>query len=74
MELIEVPYSDRLRGERAENIEEAIRYYKAALEVRTCTNFPEDGAIIQAEDWAMLQNELAALYNELIRGDLLDFD
>jgi len=34
-------YSDRIRGEKADNIEAAIEHYAAALEVRTRAALPE---------------------------------
>jgi hypothetical protein len=48
-------YSDRLAGERKENIETAIRHYEAALQVRTREAAPHD--------WAMTQNNLATAYS-----------
>jgi hypothetical protein len=41
-------YSDRIREDRAENIEKAIACYDLALEVYTRAAFPQD--------WAMTQN------------------
>jgi hypothetical protein len=40
-------YQDRIRGERAENLEQAIAAYEAALEVYTRKAFPEDWAMTQ---------------------------
>jgi CHAT domain-containing protein len=54
-------YGDRIRGERAENLERAIEFYEAALEVYTRTAFPQD--------WAMTQNNLANAYGDRIRGE-----
>ena len=54
-------YSDRIRGEKAENIELAIASFTAALSVYTRDAFPEH--------WAMTQNNLAAAYSYRIRGD-----
>ncbi|MCF3607722.1 CHAT domain-containing protein [Planktothrix agardhii 1033] len=54
-------YGNRIRGERAENLELAIKYYEAALEVYTRTAFPEY--------WAMTQNNLATAYSDRIRGE-----
>ena len=45
-----VAYSYRIRGERADNIEIAIRYFTAALTVCTRDTFPEN--------WAGTQNDL----------------
>ena len=54
-------YSDRIRGEKAQNIEMAIELYNAALEVYTREAFPQD--------WAMTQNNLAIAYSDRIRGE-----
>ncbi|MEA5562758.1 CHAT domain-containing protein, partial [Planktothrix agardhii] len=54
-------YGDHIRGERAENLERAIKYYEAALKVYTRTAFPEN--------WAMTQNNLATAYSDRIRGE-----
>ena len=56
-----IDYNNRIRGEKAENIELAIASYTAALEVRTRHAFPED--------WAMTQNNLGEAYRERIRGE-----
>ncbi|WP_152553681.1 tetratricopeptide repeat protein, partial [Limnospira platensis] len=57
-------YRQRIRGERAENLEKAIAYYEAALEVRTRSAFPED--------WAGTQNNLGAAYCNRIKGERAD--
>jgi len=54
-------YRDRIRGDRAENIEKAIAAYTNALEVRTRDALPYD--------WAMTQNNLGTAYRDRIRGD-----
>ncbi|MEQ8754765.1 MAG: CHAT domain-containing protein [Coleofasciculus sp. G1-WW12-02] len=54
-------YSDRIRGDRAENLEVAITHYHQALLVYTQSDFPQD--------WAMIQNNLACVYYHRIRGD-----
>ncbi|AMW29428.1 CHAT domain-containing protein [Limnospira platensis] len=54
-------YRQRIRGERAENLEKAIAYYEAALEVRTRSDYPED--------WATTQNGLGIAYSDRIRGE-----
>ena len=54
-------YNQRIRGERAENLEAAIGHYAAALEVYTRAAFPSD--------WAMTQNNLALAYSDRIRGE-----
>ena len=46
-------YSERIRGERAENLEQAIQHYEQALAVRTREAFPQD--------WAMTHNNLGRL-------------
>src|SRR5262249_26731143 len=51
-------YRERIRGERADNLEAAIDHYQQALKVRTRQAFPED--------WAMTQNNLANVYCERI--------
>ena len=53
-------YSDRINGSRAENLEQAIEFYRAALTVYTLEDFPED--------WAMTQNNLANAYSDRING------
>ncbi|MEO1211820.1 MAG: tetratricopeptide repeat protein, partial [Cyanobacteria bacterium J06638_20] len=57
-------YSDRIRGERADNLERAIDAYQAALQVRTREAFPQD--------WAMTQNNLGTAYGDRIRGERAD--
>jgi len=57
-------YSDRIRGEKADNIELAIASYTAALSVLTCDAF--------AEKWARTQNNLANAYSNRIRGEKAD--
>jgi len=54
-------YCDRIRGEKAENIEVAIAYFTAALTVYTRDAFPEY--------WAQTQNNLAIAYSNRIRGE-----
>ncbi|MCG9884536.1 MAG: CHAT domain-containing protein, partial [Cyanobacteria bacterium] len=54
-------YGDRIRGERAENLEQAITAYQRALEVYTRKAFPEN--------WATTQNNLANAYRNRIRGE-----
>ncbi|NCR51381.1 MAG: tetratricopeptide repeat protein [Microcystis aeruginosa S11-01] len=56
-----VAYRNRIRGDKAENLEKAIAYYQEALKVRTFDAFPQD--------WAETQNNLAGAYNDRIRGD-----
>nr|MCU0551580.1 CHAT domain-containing protein [Leptolyngbya sp. Prado105] len=57
-------YSNRIRGERADNLERAITTYEQALQVRTRDAFPED--------WAVTQNNLAIAYADRIRGERAD--
>jgi tetratricopeptide (TPR) repeat protein len=47
-------YSDRTRGDQAENLEQAIACCENALQVYTRQVFPED--------WAMVQTNLGAAY------------
>ncbi|MCB1768480.1 MAG: CHAT domain-containing protein, partial [Candidatus Competibacteraceae bacterium] len=54
-------YRDRIRGERAENLERAIQTYQQALQVRTREAFPTN--------WAATQNNLAVAYHDRIRGE-----
>ncbi len=54
-------YSDRIRGEKAQNIELAIGSCTAALSVYTRDAFPEN--------WATTQNNLANAYSDRIRGE-----
>jgi CHAT domain-containing protein len=54
-------YLNRIRGDRAENLENAIAGYEAALEIYTKEDFPID--------WAMTQNNRANAYLNRIRGD-----
>jgi CHAT domain-containing protein len=54
-------YSDRIRGEKAQNIEVAIASCTAALTVYTRDAFPED--------WALTQNNLGVAYSHRITGE-----
>jgi len=54
-------YCDRIREDKAQNIELAIASCTAALSVYTPDAFPED--------WAMTQHNLAAAYSDRIRGE-----
>jgi CHAT domain-containing protein len=54
-------YSNRIRGDRADNIERAIATYSNVLTVYTRDTFPQD--------WAETQNNLAMPYINRIRGD-----
>ncbi|MEG4066522.1 CHAT domain-containing protein, partial [Microcoleus sp. Pol11C2] len=54
-------YSNRIREDRAENIERAIACYQLALEVCKRADFPQE--------WATTQNNLAAAYSNRIRED-----
>ncbi|MEG3941080.1 CHAT domain-containing protein [Microcoleus sp. S36b_A3] len=53
-------YGKRIRGKKAENIEQEIGFYERALTVYTLEDFPED--------WAWTQNNLAAAYTDRING------
>ncbi|MEL6139071.1 MAG: tetratricopeptide repeat protein, partial [Cyanobacteria bacterium J06628_6] len=54
-------YSNRIRGDRAENLEQAITIYQRTLQVHTREAFPQD--------WATTQGNLGAAYSDRIRGD-----
>ena len=54
-------YSDRIKGEKAENLETAISYHQQVLQVRTRETYPVD--------WAITQNNLAAAYGNRVLGD-----
>ncbi|NEO91021.1 MAG: CHAT domain-containing protein, partial [Moorea sp. SIO3G5] len=53
-------YSDRITGQKAQNLEDAIACYQSALEVRTREAFPVD--------WAQTQNNLGNAYRNRITG------
>ncbi len=57
-------YADRIRGERADNLEQSISAYEQALQVYTRDAFPED--------WAMTQSNLALACWKRIRGERAD--
>ncbi|HEX9921086.1 MAG TPA: hypothetical protein VGD99_00340 [Anaerolineae bacterium] len=54
-------YQERLRGDRAGNLEQAIVHFQQALEVRTRQAFPTD--------WAMTQNNLGNAFANRLQGD-----
>jgi tetratricopeptide (TPR) repeat protein len=54
-------YMDKITGNRAENIDEAISCYQLALEIYTRADFPEN--------WAMTQNNLGLAYKDKITGN-----
>jgi CHAT domain-containing protein len=54
-------YRDRPSGERAENLETAIRCFKATLEVFNQQNFPQS--------WADTQTKLAVIYRHRLQGE-----
>nr|WP_293020031.1 tetratricopeptide repeat protein [Moorena sp. SIO3I8] len=56
-----IAYNNRLKRDRAENIEQAITAYQHALQIRTKSALPQD--------WAMTQNNLANAYSDRIKGD-----
>ena len=59
-----IAYINRIRGERAENLELAIACYQEALKVSNSDAFPQD--------WAMVQNNLGGAYLYRIRGERAD--
>ncbi|MBK6433159.1 MAG: tetratricopeptide repeat protein, partial [Anaerolineae bacterium] len=54
-------YKNRIRGDRAENLEQAIAAYRQALEVMTRQAMPVE--------WATVMMNLANAYSDRIRGD-----
>ncbi len=56
-----IAYYDRIEGDKAENIEQAIEHYNHVLGVKTQKDFPVD--------WAMTQDNLASAYIDRLRGD-----
>ena len=56
-----IAYSDRIRGDRAENLEQAIEGYQQALQVMTRQAMPVE--------WAQTMMNLAIAYSDRIRGD-----
>ena len=55
-------YSDRIKGERADNYEQAISCYQQALSVRTRPALPVE--------WAKTINNLANAYQNRIKGNV----
>ncbi|MEG4395724.1 CHAT domain-containing tetratricopeptide repeat protein [Microcoleus sp. BROC3] len=56
-----IAYSFRIKGDRGDNLERAIAFYEAALQVYTPPAFPQQ--------WAMTQNNLGEAYRNRIKGD-----
>ncbi|HBE61099.1 MAG TPA: hypothetical protein DDW56_27315, partial [Cyanobacteria bacterium UBA11366] len=56
-----IAYRGRIKGEKADNIENAIACYGEALKIRTPEAFPVD--------WAMTQNNLGTAYRDRIKGE-----
>ncbi|MEG5220431.1 CHAT domain-containing protein, partial [Microcoleus sp. ARI1-A5] len=56
-----IAYSQKIKGDRGDNLEKAIAFYEAALQVYTRPTFPEY--------WAMTQNNLGEAYSQRIKGD-----
>jgi tetratricopeptide (TPR) repeat protein len=54
-------YRERIRGDKTENLEKAIKYSQNALVIYTQTNFPHR--------WANTQNDLASAYIFRFKGD-----
>ncbi|WP_293148123.1 CHAT domain-containing protein [Microcoleus sp. bin48.metabat.b7b8b9.023] len=61
-----IKYFERIRGEKADNLERSIEFYQAALSVLTftCKVFPQE--------WATNKNGLGAAYSYRIRGEKAD--
>ena len=57
-------YRERIKGDRADNIENAIAACTAALTFYTQETLPED--------WAGMQNNLGIAYTDRIKGDRAD--
>ncbi|HAX77831.1 MAG TPA: hypothetical protein DCY88_18830, partial [Cyanobacteria bacterium UBA11372] len=57
-------YRNRIKGDKADNLEFAIAAYTLALQVRTPDAFPQD--------WATTQNNLGNAYLNRIKGDKAD--
>jgi CHAT domain-containing protein/tetratricopeptide (TPR) repeat protein len=57
-------FSERVRGDRADNLEQAIACHRAALEVYTRQAHPLD--------WATTQDNLGTAFSERVRGDRAD--
>ena len=55
-----IAYKIRIKGDRAENVEQAIAHFELALEVSTRDGFPEK--------WADIQNNLGGAYCTRIKG------
>ena len=56
-----IALGDRIRGDKAGNVELAIGAFESALEVYTRDSFPLE--------WAMTQNNLGNAYSNRIRGE-----
>ena len=59
-----IAYAERIRGDRADNLETAIAGYDAALKVRTREAMPLE--------WAQAQMNRALAYADRIQGDRAD--
>ena len=57
-------YYSRIKGERADNLEQAITCYQQALEVTTRQVLPLE--------WATTMNNLALAYSNRIKGERAD--
>jgi hypothetical protein len=57
-------YCERIKGDKADNIELAIAAYNLALQIYTPQAFPQH--------WATTQNNLGAAYRDRIKGDKAD--
>ncbi len=54
-------YTKRIKGDRSENLEKAIKFSQAALTVHTFMAYPTD--------WAIAQKNLGGIYLERIKGE-----
>ncbi|MEG4532377.1 CHAT domain-containing tetratricopeptide repeat protein [Microcoleus sp. D2_18a_D3] len=61
MNSLAIAYTNRIRGDKAENIEKAISWSELALQILTFDTYPTE--------WAMLQNTLANAYTSCPVGE-----
>ncbi|MBD3561336.1 CHAT domain-containing protein, partial [Planktothrix sp. FACHB-1355] len=59
-----IAYHSRIRGEKADNLEQAIEFYTATLTIYTREAFPQE--------WATTQNNLGNAYWDRIKGEKAD--
>ncbi|MEO1429507.1 MAG: tetratricopeptide repeat protein [Cyanobacteria bacterium J06633_8] len=59
-----IAYKDKIKGNKANNIEKAIYFYQTALQVFTREAFPQQ--------WAWTQNNLGLAYSDRILGNKIE--